>query len=312
MDKNEFTTSSVGNVKTNFYVSLMLSHSIVYFARSDAPTGYDCFNGGDAPAQSTSESTNDILSSYEQHLPNLLQTTADSSVKAAQTSLPASTKLTSDLYKQYGPQLSAISDAINAASAEAQAKSDLNVIKETGRQLVNEGLATQKIVDPEYYNNRATIGNKLNELTSSLNPTGLSEAERAEVERAANQQSLNRGTLNTPSVTDAVSNAMTFGSALQNKQNQVANILNNSANSLGSLQSGVDAYQVATGKPSRSNLGDSKFSTTNSSATDSGTAMSSNFLNGLFGQKAAETSANANRRDSLDRVNETIGTVSNS
>ena len=313
--ENQLSMTSLEQAQSDLIVSLMLAHSMVYFNRCDAPSNYDCFNGGGPDIQNTSESTDSVLQAYIKNLPALAETTAKTylPIEQARTdaqavTAPQTAALTSNLYSQYGPQLSSVSDAINAASAQAQAKSDLDVIKGTGRELVNEGLATQKIVDPEYYTNRAAIGSQLTNLVNGLNPNGLSDAERAEVERANNQQSTQRGTLNTPSMTDTIANAMNFGSALQNKQNNISNILSNAGNTLGSLKSDVDAYQVATGKPSRNNLGDSKFNVSSTSSDASN--LSNNFLSGVFGNAQSANSANANQKDTLDKIGQATGIVS--
>lgn len=74
-------------------------------------------------------------------------------------------------------------------------------------------------------------------------------------------------------------------------------------------QSGVDAFKVATGKTSMPNAGDSKFQGVNQQIGSETFGAGNNFFNNLSSIKQTEMDVNSRRRDSLDRFNETFGSV---
>lgn len=275
-------------------LSLILSHTIVYESGLNKPC--ECYCSNDSPA-TTAESTASMMQAYVKYLPDLMKVasgqllpTEQAKLATAQVTDPGYLALQDALYKQYGPSLAATGNQINAQNALAQAESDLAVVSGPGRELAKQALETQKIADPEYYASRAAVSNKLNQLVNSYDPTGLSESERANVERAANQDQIRRGTFNTPSQTSTIENAMQFGDALDKKKSTLAQVLGIASGAVPNLKSNVDAYQVATGKPSAANLGDSKFIGANKNVGGETFGLSGNFLNSVnqLRQQASE------------------------
>lgn len=260
--------------------------------------------GGDPPATPVGESTAEMLQAYLGALPKLLSATENAQLKSSQITSPAYQALQNQLYQTFGPGLAKTSSDIEAQNALRQAQSDLAVVSGPGRDLVKEALVSQKLVDPEYYAGRGALGESLLSLLSGLNPNGLSSGEREEITRSNAQQDVARGNLNTPSATATTENAMNFGNALNAKRTNIANILGTAGGILPALQSGTDVYQVATGKPSTSNLGDSKFSGVKTN-TETGT----NLLSSLSGLTSQSNELEANRRDNLDRVMQGFGGV---
>lgn len=271
---------------------------------------------GDSPAPSTGESTEEMMSAYTRHFPELMKINAanilpteQAKLAASQATSPAYEKLQQELFSIYGPMYGKVSDQINTNSAQSQAQSDLNIVKGTGRDLVKEALDTQKLADPEYYETRSRVSGGLKDLISSIDlKGGLSGGEREEISRGLAQEGSRRGTLNTPSQTDVVANAMTFGGAQRARENeskgQLAAALGLGTSFLPASQSGVDVFKVATGKTSMPNAGDSKFQGVNQGIGSETFGTGQGFMNNINAMRMQENDINANRRDMLDRMNE--------
>lgn len=299
-----------------FNLSLILGHTIIYEYNLDKVVECRCDFGSDPT--SSGESMDSILQAYRAHLPALMQATTkqiepteQAKLAAAQATDPGYLALQTALFKQYGPELAKAGADINAQNALAQANSDLAVVTGPGRQLTQAALDTQKIADPEYYATRKIVSDKLNQLLGTYDPTGLSEAERANVERASNQDQLRRGTYNTPSAIAAIENAMQYGDELNKKRTTLAQILGISSGAIPNLKSNVDAYQVATGKPSTGNLGDTKFMGANKNIGGETFSMGNSLLNTATQMQQQANDEKFNRRTTFDDVAQGFGVFSN-
>lgn len=272
---------------------------------------------GDPKAPSSNESTEAMLNAYTKYFPDLLKINQENIVPNEQAKLEANkaispeyAALQNQLYKLYGPQLAATSDQINASSAKSSAQSDLDVLRGPGKDLVAEALKTAREADPEYYKSREQVGGRLSDLLGSIDLSGkLSGGEEEQLSRSLARENSNRGLLNTPSQTAALSNAMTFGDARYGRQNQakgqLAQALGIGTQFLPASNSGIDVFKVATGKTSMPNAGDSKFQGVNQNIGSDVAGQGTSFMNNLTQLKGQEMDINSNRRDLLDRMNET-------
>lgn len=273
---------------------------------------------GDTRAQTSSESTAEMLKAYTQYFPDLLKINQENILPNEQAKLAANEAvspeylaLQNQLYKLYGPDLAATSDKINANSAKSAAESDLALLQGPGKDLVTEALNQARAADPEYYKVREQAGGRIGDLLNSIDLSGkLSPGEEEQLTRSLNRENASRGLLNTPSQTAALSNAMTFGDNIYNRQNtakgQLAQALQVGTGFLPASQSGIDPFKVATGKTStNTSAADSKFTGVNQNIGADITGQSNSFLNNLTQLKDTAMNINANRRDALDRMNET-------
>lgn len=275
---------------------------------------------GDPPAPATTESTREMLKAYSEFLPDMLKVTAQgigpyeqALLKSQQEVALPKAQLQAEIYRQLGPLLNKTGIDINKANAQGQAESDLNVIKGTGRELVKEGQETQKLLDPEFYKLREQAGGRMGELLSSIDLSGqLSGGEREELKRAQAQEFNRRGINNSPSNLAALEGAMTFGQAGYARKtaegNRLQNALTVANQALPAMRSGQDAFQIATGRSSMPNSGDSKFTGVGEVGQQSG-QMSQGLLGATSNLIQQQNDINANRRDSLDRANQTLGGI---
>lgn len=273
--------------------------------------------GGDPQAPSSGETTAAMLEAYTKYFPELMKINAENilptelaKVEAAKQTTPAYNQLQATAYDAYGPLMADTANRIAASQAKSSAQSDLDILKGTGRELVTAGVDAQRAADPEYYQIRSRVGTGLGQLMDSIDLSGApSGGETEQMNRALAQEGSRRGTLNTPSMTEALGNALTFGTAQRQRENEAKGQLG-AAIGLGTgflpaAQSGVDAFKVATGKTSMPNAGDSKFQGVNQGIGADTFGAGNSFMNNLTGIKQSEMDVNSRRRDALDRFNQT-------
>lgn len=192
-------------------------------------------------------------------------TIANEQLRAAQRVSPAYAKLQMDLLNTYGPQI---------AAAE---------------------LEQNKIADPEYYALRELESGKTFDLLNAMDPTRLSGSEQAEVERGLNRMNVNTGTANAPSQLNTVKNAMTFGSALQDKQGRFAQALGTATGALPNFKSDINKFNT-------------EFSKT-VGQDPSANSASGQFTEYVGGLQAGHNQALSNRRQWDERIFDGVGSI---
>lgn len=207
------------------------------------------------------------------------------------------------LQRQYGPIFDQLNSESNLRKSMANASNDATVLAGPGQELIRQALAAAKMADPEYYATRAQTSDSLSKLlqqTTANLGTGLSATERDEVGRGLALENSRRGTANAPSQLQTVSNAMSFGAAgtarENDRQNQLAKAIASSTAFLPAAKSGVDVFQVATGKPSYASQ-DNRFNT--NTATDSGANA-----NSLLNTSSSMWNTNANNNAQMALQND--------
>ena len=264
-----------------------------------------------------SEGTGDSVRSLAKYLPQLAQATAQNVgpyeqalFQARSTIDPQQSALDESLYRYFGPRLSQIGSDIQRQDALNTSSTERDVLAGPGGQTARAAQSLNEELDPEYYGIRAQGASKLSDLLAGQDPNNLTGAEMANVERGLNRTNRANGTRDVRSSQGAISNAMTFGSALDNKRNTLLNTINAIPQNLAAMKSGFDAFQVATGRPSYGqNPAAGQFQTGRAGFGSNVQGMSSNLL-GEAGQNIRQTqSLTANRRDGLDRAVQVAGAM---
>ena len=261
---------------------------------------------GDSPAPPTQESTAEALSAWSQFLPTLMSQanaqvlpTEMARLGASQATSPQIAALNQLLYSTYGPQAAATSADINRQNMLSAAESENQVLEQQGNRLGKNYLDFANLVDPEYFKTREAAGNAAQQL---LSPT-LSGGEREEVQRSVNQSNEQRGLNTAPSKLSTVENAMTFGNSLRERLGQALNV---TGSVMPSFRSGITPQGI--GASSTQNAGESHF-TGVQQPSNNAFDMANSFLGGVTNLQAQKNQINANRRDPLDRFNETFSGV---
>lgn len=134
-------------------------------------------------------------------------------------------------------------------------QTDLNTLKGSGNELLDQALGLEKKANPEFYHSRESTSGALDKLYDSVDLTGaLTGGERSEIERANNRANIADG-LKSPTPLSAVEGAMNYGHAAQAKKLQQQGILTGAVNAgtqfLPASKSNIDPFQIATGRSSQ-------------------------------------------------------------
>jgi len=173
---------------------------------------------------------------------------------------------------------------------------DLALAKGSGGNLLDEALKLDQKTNPEFYSSRASTSSALDKLYDSIDVSGeLSGGERAEIERGNNRANNSNGVANgTP--TSAIEGAMNFGNASTTKklaqQGILTGAVNAGSNFLPNSKSGIDAFQVATGRSSSP--------TKESASTSAG--LASGLSNSVSGITNSAIDANSNRTSGFEKI----------
>lgn len=274
--------------------------------------GEDGFLGGDPEAMPMGEVIENILDAITLNGPQFFemmrgQVVPDSlkDLEASELTSPRYAQLNYDVTSKYAPMLADVENKISQTRKLSDAAGDLAVVKGPGRDLAKEATALGRdVIDPEFFANRAAIGNKQVELINSLDPNKLSGGEQAEVERSVNADAARSGNVGNNVGINAVGNAMHFGNALNKKRESIGAILNKATEGIQNMRSGIDYFgRAQTNAPYTGNFQPVAQPNQNTANT------ANNLLNNATKVGMQEQDINANRRDSLDRVTGLISSV---
>jgi len=212
---------------------------------------------------------NEMLGAAYDNAPQFLQLLNDASnaniMPAAQANLAAAQQVTpqydqllTQLLGEYAPQLAQIGLQTGQQIQQGQANANAAVANSTGGQgALQAAINADKTANPEFYTSRANESNALSSLLSTdvaglsgqLNPTEITA-----IGQSIAQQGNQTGTFNTPSAIQTTANAMNYGNAVYNRQEQAKNDLSSALGQATSFlpasQSGVggmNAWNIATG-----------------------------------------------------------------
>lgn len=255
-----------------------------------------------------------LLPAYSNAVSGQLIPQALAKLAAQQATSRGTDQLMLDLYKEFGPQLNKVGSDIQRQNQLAQAQTDLDVLNGPGQATVKSALETAKIYDPEYFSTRELSANRLKDLLTSINlGSGLNETERMEIERSQAQEGARRGTYNAPSNLDSISNAMQFGQAgnarSQQNRSNLSSAISLATASLPSFKSGVDTYQIATGKSSVPNAGANQFGGI-TSPTNNAAELGQGLLSNSTALNTTQMNIDANKKDWADYLNQVTSSIS--
>jgi len=304
-------------------LATVLGHTLVWESTrlevdNGIPKGF--FVNGGAPAPGTQESMAEVMKAYRENILPMIQQQVTAArqyepemQKLREEISPREQQLNADLYRQFGPQFAKTGSDIARQNAQAQAETDLGVVRGTGRELVREAMKTQKEADPEAYRARELALANLEKLQGSLTDpdAGLSGGERAEIDRSLARENFARGTGATPTATSTVSNAMAFGGAgearKQQRQSAIANAAQLATGAVQPLSSRIDTFQLTTGRPSV-NQGEARTGGAREVGQESN-AMGMNLFGNASQMRQQENQINAQRKTALDSFSQVMGSL---
>lgn len=252
------------------------------------------------------------LHAFEQTFPGFINAITNQSLPTEQALQntsnvisPQQQELQYQLFQQYAPLINTIGQQMSSSNAQAQSQSDAAILNGTGKDVSAGLLANQKILDPEYYKNRESIGAGIDTLIKGLgDPNKLTGGERAETERSLNRDRTFSGNAGVNSGIGTVQNAVTFGNALQNRRNNFMSLLGQGSSANMGLKSGVDAFQATTGKPSIPQFGGNQLTGANTTQQTGANVfgLGNAAMGNINSNQQNSNNINANQSDSLDAV----------
>lgn len=229
-----------------------------------------------------------MLALYNQYLPQSLATTTGQAPAVAAT-LAGSAAGANPIYTQSGlNQLGAYApgyaqSGINLSQQAAGGQAQL--LAGNGAITAMEGAGLNQLLNPA----QAASNGQAANLVNSINLKGLSGGEQSAVERSLNQSNYATGNLGLDNATNAVSNAMNFGNALQSKRTALGQALGAAGGVSANQQTQVNPVGTALGSGNTAgNFGLSQFNPTqaNSNLT-APLSFGSSFGNQLAGVSGA-------------------------
>lgn len=268
-----------------------------------------CFDS-DPPAPSTGESTASIMQSLTQYLPGYMRVVneqvlpqARTELKAAQEISPAYTQLLSEIYRQYAPELAKTGTEVERINRLGAADTDLAILQGKGGELARESQKVDRELNPEFYATREKAAGSLSDLLGSIN---MGDA-NPEAERLVNQENIRSGNLGNTNATNTVSNALSFGREADNRRNQLGQAIGLATNFMQPSQGQFNPVVTALNRPS-TNTGETRFEGINK-PSDQAYQAGQGMFSGITSLRQQENDINANRRDTLDRLNETTSAL---
>ena len=265
----------------------------------------------DPKAQSGTGLSSDVINNVIQNLPAYMNTVnaqlapqARSELATQQEIAPQYQELLTSLYEKFAPRLATAGAGADRISREATARTDADILKGAGGDTVRNLSDLDRSVNPEYYKTREAGAAKLGELLGSIN---LSDA-NPEAERLVSQENARSGNLTTPSSTRTVANALSFGNEQQKRRDALGQAINTASGFLAPASGTFNTANIALGK-GPTNTGLTNFAGVKDTQNQAVGAAS-----GIMGTSAGlvgqQQDINSQRRDVLDRINETSPDIS--
>jgi len=245
-------------------------------------------SGGGNQASTPQATPQQLADAYTHNLPNILGVTNAQAIPTAQAQANAAVGA-NPVYTASGlSQLNQFAPGYQSAGnnlATNQADFTTSLINGSGGQAANAANNLSNALNPAQAASNAQAAN----LVNSINLNGLSGGEQSAVERSLNQSNYATGNLGLDNATNAVSNAMNFGNALQAKRTALGSALGSAGGVASNQNSFVNPLGTALNAGNVSNnFGLGTFNPTQGANAGAGAL---NFGSSIFGGQASNASA---------------------
>ena len=229
-----------------------------------------------------------LADAYKNNLPSILGVTNAQATPTAQSLANAATSV-NPIYTQSGlNQLNQFAPGYQTAGntlGTNQAQYTTGLLNGAGGQAAQAASNLSNSLNPAQQASNTQATN----LVNSINLNGLSGGEQAATERSLNQSNYATGNLGVDNATNAVSNAMDFGNALQAKRQALGSALNTAQGVAQNQNTFVNPVGTATSAGNvNNNFGLGTFNPTQGANAGAGAL---NFGSSIFGGQAQNASA---------------------
>lgn len=253
----------------------------------------------DPRAQTTSGAGGNIASTFKSSLPKLLA--------AINAAIPASELAKLGAAQQVVPAYTQLANETNRSSTLAGERTATDALNTTGREKASIATEIDKSINPEFYQAKPQI---LNSLIGQLSNLDLSKP-NVEAERLVNAENVRSGTAGNNSGTTGVSNALQFENEKLKRSAALTGALNNANAFMTGSRASFDPFGRSTVSDANNTSNTPNIQSTFQSIGDDTLGIGQGLLSGLFNYKNTESGINAQRRDTLDRTNETMSSLPN-
>lgn len=228
--------------------------------------------------------------SQQQNQTILPNAQANFNAQAALT--PQQLQLMQQMYQQYMPGLtSAVSDVQRQQQQETAGNNAAVSGGPQGQAALAAAMQAFNATNPGFLQTSGNTANSLGNLMGSIDLTGaLSGSQNRAIGQSLAQQNAQTGNLNSPSQSQTVGNAMNYGNAVYQRQEQaksdLSNAISQATSFLPSSRTGLDSWGISTG------------------TNPSGNAMTPQ---GLFGQATGTGTSQAGQATGMSGANTGVG-----
>lgn len=249
------------------------------------------------------ESMDSVLRAMQANLPGVIQAITaqqpyvarvQAETDAATSPIYAQSQL--DLYNTYGRDLNRVGNEIETANQLAASGREKLISDTYGVDLVKAADQLNRILDPEFYTNRAEVGAGISKALGGQDPNRLTENELEAVSRGVARSG---GNVNPNNTVQAAANAMTFGQALQQKQQLYNQTLGTAAAALPTTRTGTNAFEIATRRSLTPNTGNNVFTGVQQNTGQNAWQTGNQFMNNATQLQNTKLSK---QKDLLDQV----------
>lgn len=252
------------------------------------------------------------------YLPTIMSAINSQTLPTAQSNLYAQQQISDpqnalmlQLYQKYGPQMAQVGNEIARQNANYNTQTQSQLMQGAGTDYLKSAYNASQIFDAPYYQTRQTTADQLNRLFNSIDLSGaLSGSERDEITKGLARQNIQAGTYNSPSQTNTVANAMRYGQANYQRQQQaksnLSSALQQASTFLPQARSGVNVfgvgqnnmsqgsgqYQGLASLPTSQNSFGSSLMGNQANAFNTGLGIAGNLTNSYTNNMAAEEARN--------------------
>lgn len=239
--------------------------------------------------QTTNEATKDIMRAIQKYYPGVADAinsktrdTALAQLGADQAVSDPYAQLTMDLYKKFGPEGARTAAGIDDITQQAASQRELNLAQGTGRELVKEADAGQRLLDPEFYKTRENLGGAIDEYLKLSAPTAT------ETELETMRRGMGRTGVNSSSAIDSANRALQFGQLGREKINNFGQAIGQVAQSIPAMRSNIPAFEIATRRAVGANTGDNRVGGAVQNSGAQNYSMGNNFMGQVGNVKQQE------------------------
>lgn len=253
----------------------------------------------DPRPQTTSGAGGNVASTYRASLPKILQAINDA--------IPASELAKLGAARQVVPGYTDLANETNRSATLANERTATDALNTSGRE--KAGIATEidKGINPEFYQAKPEI---LKSLLGQLSSLDLNKP-NVEAERLVNAENVRSGNAGNNSGTTGVSNALQFENEKLKRSAALTGALNNANAFMTGSRASFDPFGRSTVSDANNTSNTPNIQSTFQSIGDDTLGIGQGLLGGLFNYKNTEAGITAQRRDTLDRTNETMSSLPN-